>query len=226
MADGIVAQYLGHSAFLFVSPDGARVVVDPYDNTHPHGWRWFVEPCPVVEADVVLVTHDHFDHNAVHRVAGEPRVVRSAVDVVTEDVRIYGFEDSHASPDEIPNTIFVLESGGVRVCHLGDNRPDVSRETVEAIGRVDVLIVPVDDSSHLHRFWEVQQLIETFEPRVVVPVHYFIAGVTEPGSTLLSPDTWLGTQDDVRHIHAPDVEISVDALPAQRQVWVLRPRAR
>src|SRR5688572_16385033 len=115
-------QYLGHSSFLWIGPSGTRVIVDPYDNTHPSGWQWFLRSFPDVEADIVLITHDHFDHNATHRVRRDPRVVRTSGHLSADDLTIDGYEDKHASPDDIPNTIFVLDADGVRICHLGDNR--------------------------------------------------------------------------------------------------------
>ena len=217
--------YLGHSSFLWTTPDGVRVVIDPFANTHPHGWQWFLRPFPDTEADVVLVTHDHFDHNNAELVRGEPLVIRSATDARDDRVHIEAFEDRHATPDDIPNTIFVVESAALRFCHLGDNRPDVPQQVVDAIGRVDVLIVPVDDSSHLLRFWEVRQLIETFRPRLVVPVHHLVGGLTDPGSTLLSADTWLRTQERVQRIGRATVRLDPASLPPEREVWVLQPSA-
>lgn len=223
MPERVELTYLGHSSFLWTSPGETRVVVDPFDNTHPHGWQWFLEPMPDVEADVVLITHDHFDHNASHRVGGDPEIISAAVDRELGDAHLLGVDDRHATPDDLTNTIFVLEAAGVRLCHLGDNRPDVPAEAVEAIGRVDVLIVPVDDSSHLLRFWEVRQLIETFRPRIVVPAHHLIPGLTDPGSTLLPADTWLGTQDSVRRIGRATVRLDAASLPPEREVWVFSP---
>jgi L-ascorbate metabolism protein UlaG (beta-lactamase superfamily) len=218
-------RYLGHSSFLWTTAGGTRVVIDPYDNTHPHDWRWFVQPFPEIEADLVLVTHDHFDHNATHRIGGDPRIVRGPEEIRTPEVAVVGFGDRHAHPDDMTNTVFLLELGGVRLCHLGDNRPDVPQDVVDAIGRVDVLVVPVDDSSHLLRFWEVGQLVETFGPRVVVPVHYLIPGLTDPGSTLLPADTWLGTQHGVRHLGTSTIEVGPDSFPVDREVWVFEPPA-
>ena len=223
MTERVELTYFGHSSFLWTTPDGTRVVIDPFANTHPHGWQWFLRSFPHVEADIVLVTHEHFDHDNPDLVSGDPEIVRSAADVANLPIDIAGFEDRHATPDDITNTIFVVDAAGVRFCHLGDNRPDVPPETVEAIGRVDVLIVPVDDSSHLLRFWEVRQLIETFRPRIVLPVHYLVPGLTDPGSTLLPVDTWLRTQDRVRRLGRSTVRLDPDSLPPEREVWVLDP---
>jgi L-ascorbate metabolism protein UlaG (beta-lactamase superfamily) len=175
---------------------------------------------PSVEADVVLVTHEHFDHNAISRVAGSPQVIRGAGEVEGSDFVLSGIRDKHASPDDLDNTIYVLDVGDVRVCHLGDNRPDMPDEVVESIGRIDWLIVPVDDSSHLLRFWEVDWVISRVNPRVVVPVHYLIEGVHARASTLLPIDTWLSTQPGVRLVGTATLRMRRDDVPKQREVWV------
>lgn len=219
-ANQVVTHYLGDSAWFWTAPARTRVVIDPYDNTHPWNWRWFLRPFPEIQADVVLVTHDHFDHNATWKVAGDPQVVRSAQELRRDDISILGVQDRHASPDDMPNTIFVLEACGIRYCHLGDNRAELPESAVEAIGHVDVLMVPVDDSSHLLRFWEVRQLVATLKPRVVVPMHYLILRFTDPGSTLLTPDTWLATQADVRRVGTHTALAGPHDLPKDREVWV------
>lgn len=217
--DQVVGRYLGHSAWMWTDPAGTRVVIDPYDNHPSSKWRWFLRPCPRVEADLVLVTHEHFDHNATERIAGQPEVIRTAGQTRRSKFLIQGIQDRHASPDDLPNTVFVIDVCGVRFCHLGDNRAELPRRSVETIGRVDVLIVPVDDSSHLLRFWEVDQLISTLNPRVVVPVHYLIPGLTDPASSLLTADTWLGTQNGLRRLDADSVAFEPDSLPVDREVW-------
>ncbi len=64
-------SYYGHCAFLWTSPGGVRVLIDPFGNSNES--HWFQDAFPPVESDVVLVTHDHFDHNAVHVIPGNRR---------------------------------------------------------------------------------------------------------------------------------------------------------
>ncbi len=223
---GVELRYLGHSSFLWSAVRGVRVLIDPYHQSHlSWNWRWFLAAFPAVEADIVLVTHDHFDHNATEEVSGGPEVISSAERKKFDGVSIVGIEDVHASPDNMPNHIFVVEAGGIRFCHLGDNRPDLPRSVVEAIGDVDVLFVPADGSSHLLRFWEVNQLIETFKPRVVVPMHYLIPGLTDPASTLLPVDEWLKTQPQVRRLDTDRLDLNDADLPDEREVWVFEPKS-
>jgi L-ascorbate metabolism protein UlaG (beta-lactamase superfamily) len=218
----IQLQYLAHSAFKLTTRAGLRVVIDPWRN--PSAGRWFLREFPPVEADLVLVTHDHFDHDAVDRITGLPTVARHAIELKTEDLRVTGYADWHVpghSSAGLRNVIFVLESGGVRVCHPGDTRFPPPPEIVDAIGAVDLLVVPVDDSCHLLSYEEVDGFIELFEPQVVIPVHYLIPGVTAPESTLESPDGWLAYHAKVRRDVAA-IAIEPGTLPEEREIWVMR----
>ncbi|CAN5795007.1 MBL fold metallo-hydrolase [soil metagenome] len=170
------------------------------------------------------MTHDHFDHDAVYRVTGLPTVVRHAIKLEMRDLRLTGYADWHVpghSSAGLVNMIFVLESGGVRVCHLGDNRYPPPAEIVNAIGHVDVLTVPADDSCHLLNYDEVDGFIETFNPRVTIPVHYFVPGVTAAESTLEPPDGWLERHNNAERV-AGTVRLDAATLPNEPEIWLMR----
>lgn len=220
-------QYRAHSAFLLTTDAGLRVVIDPWRN--PDNGRWFVRDFPLTEADLLVVTHDHFDHDAVHRITGLPTIVRHPISMEMQDLRLTGHADWHVpghSSAGLSNVIFVMESGPkgapVRICHLADNRFPPPPEIVEAIGRVDLLIVPVDDSCHLLSYDEVDGFIDLFQPRAVLPVHYLIPGITAPESTLEPPDGWLARHENVRKI-AGTVTLSPDTLPGETEIWLMTP---
>lgn len=197
------------------------MLIDPFQQ--PDGGSWFVIEYPETDASAVLVTHDHFDHNAVHRVARGARRITGPGEFDLNGTRVLGFEDQHTPSRKglvIPNVIFVIEMGGVRYCHIGDNRPEIPSETLSKIGEVDVLILPVDDSAHLHSFRETEHLIASVGPRVTIPSHYFIQHVTDVESTLLPITRWLSEQDNVRMIADSEISIRRDTLPADREVWV------
>lgn len=216
--------YLGHSAFTLRTAAGVRLMIDPYRN--PRGRRWFLRECPAAEVDLLGITHDHFDHDATSAAIGQPSILRHPVELRYRDLLLTGYQDWHVpghSSAHMTNTIFIVESSGVRVCHLGDNRFPPSAEISDAIGDVDVLIVPVDDSCHLLEYDDVDAFIELFRPRIVVPVHYLIPGLTDPASTLLPIDGWLERHARVRHLAAGPMWLVVDELPKPREIWVLSP---
>ena len=200
------------------------MVIDPFENDRGSRWpRWFVRRFPVAAADVVLVTHDHFDHNASHRVPGAPGVVTEPGRRRFGDVEVVGVPDFHArrsGQEGMVNVNFVLEIGGIRFCHLGDNRAAMPEEVVEALGRIDCLTITVDDSCHLLEYDEVDLLISEVSPRVVVPMHYLVPGLTDPGSTLLSPGGWISDKPSVvRKGHT--LTMTPETLPSRQEVWVM-----
>ena len=200
------------------------MLVDPYRNSPEYDW--FVPPFPPVEADIVLVTHDHFDHDAVEGLPGQPSLLRGPGELSLGDARISGLLDLHSGRSGMRgkrNTVFLIESEGVRYCHIGDNRHDIPEEMRAQLGRVDVLMVTVDDSCHLLTFEQVDSLVSSLSPRIVIPTHYYIHGLTTDSSTLLPADDWLATQADVLRLASGPVRIARGDLPAEREVWVFQP---
>ena len=154
-------DYLGHCSFLWTTGDGVRAVIDPYRNNA--AGNWFLRDFPAVEADVVMTTHSHFDHDATEMVAGRPTIFRGPGRFQWRDIIIDGVADLHArrqGREPLANVIFTVEVNGVRFCHMGDNRCGIAPEALDAIGRVDVFMVNVDDSCHLLSFEEVQRVIQ------------------------------------------------------------------
>ena len=219
--------YFGHCAFGWTSPSGTRVLIDPFGNRPDR--HWFLKPFPKLTADAVLVTHDHFDHNAVERVAGCPAVLTGVDGDISfdgGDIFARAVPDLHVPGHGTPamtNAIFVVEAEGVRYCHIGDNRHDIPGAVREQIEDVDVLMVTVDDSCHLLTFEQVNELVRLMSPRVVVPMHYYVEGLTTEKSTLQPPERWLARQSGVRILDTSSIELRPADLPDRREVWVLQP---
>lgn len=216
--------YYGHCAFMWTSRTGIRVLIDPYGNSAQS--FWFLRVFPQIQVDVVLVTHDHFDHNAIGVLPDTPSVLRGPGSFTLDDMVVRGIGDIHSGNSGqrgMQNTIFMVESEGVRYCHIGDNRHNIENEAMYDIGEVDVLMVTVDDSRHLLSYDQVNQLVERIDPKVVVPMHYYINGLTADSSTLETAERWLATQDTVKLLAINSLEIESEDLPSHREVWVFEP---
>ena len=231
-------QYLGHAAFHLTTPGRVRLVIDPFQNPRS-GRNWFLKKFPALKLHIIAVTHDHFDHNAYSALGGISTVLKSQAGVKVNDLAVKLVPEWHSralhrpggAGSDMPNHLVMVESHGVRVCHVGDNRADIAPEAIEAVGRVDVLTVPVDDSQHLLTYEEVARMIEMFAPRVVIPMHYFQEGLTTEASTLKGIDGWLaslGADVPIRHIGSSEITLANDTLPGPgklpggHEVWVMQ----
>ncbi len=159
-------RWFGHACFL-CEGGGVRLVTDPFS-------REVGYPLPEVAADVVTVSHDHYDHNNVAAVRGNPVVVREPGERVVKGIPIKGvevFHDKERGAKRGKNIVFVWEMEGLRLCHLGDLGHVLAPEAVAAIGKVDVLFVPVGGVYTIDA-QEAKEVVAQLQPRVVVPMHY------------------------------------------------------
>lgn len=217
-------EYIAHACFVITSPGGTRVVVDPY-NTN----RWLGYSFPDgLEADAVLITHPHYDHDAGYYFPPDVPVFRTPGRYQVGDVRIEGVGGRHAEPygKEFgqSNTLWVVETGGLRIAHLGDTGP-LSPASVRGLGRVDVLMIPVDSLDHILKKNEIEEMRATLRPRVTVPMHYRITGLTELPKSLGPIEPWLENsgRGNVRRLDGNQVVLARESLPETDQIMVFHP---
>jgi L-ascorbate metabolism protein UlaG (beta-lactamase superfamily) len=176
-------RWHGQSAYTLTGADHT-VAIDPFGDLGAllGGTRRFAYlPVPEHAADVLLVTHEHRDHNAVEAITGDPQVVRSTAGrfetPVGEVVAIASEHDEAAGTSRGPNTIFVFTLDGMRVCHFGDfGQASLRPEQREAIGPVDLLFVPVGGGPTIGAD-QAAEVTRTLAPRWVVPMHYRTAAI-------------------------------------------------
>lgn len=198
-------------------------MADPYRNQADR--YWFTRLFPEIHCDLGLITHAHFDHDAVDRLPEAASILRMPGEFSTGDLNIRGVQDLHSGASRLrdfPNVMFRLEAGGVRFLHIGDNRMEWPPEVASAVGDIDVLLVTVDDSNHLLTYDQVDALVRRLQPCVIIPMHYAIPGLHTAECELLPPDGWLARQTTVRRLETDRVEFSNGNLPAQTEVWLFQ----
>jgi L-ascorbate metabolism protein UlaG (beta-lactamase superfamily) len=171
-------RWYGQSAYTLTGVTHT-VAIDPFGDLGAlmGGRRRFdYAPVPTHSADLLLVTHEHADHNAVEAITGAPQVLRSTAgrfeSAVGEVVAINSEHDSEAGTRRGPNTIFVFTLDGVRVCHFGDfGQVALRPEQRAAIGDINLLFLPVGGGPTIGAA-EAAQITTTLAPRWVVPMHY------------------------------------------------------
>jgi L-ascorbate metabolism protein UlaG (beta-lactamase superfamily) len=138
-------RWYGQSAFLLRGRQS--VFVDPFgvmEGLAARGMRFDYPPVEGVEAELLLVTHEHGDHNAVEVVGGSPQILRSTAGTfdspVGEVIGVASEHDDAAGTRRGPNAIFCFSLDGLRVCHFGDfGQAELRPEQRRAIGEADVL---------------------------------------------------------------------------------------
>lgn len=179
--------YLGHSSFR-IKTKTATVITDPFD-TQMVGIKY-----PPQEADIVTVSHDHGDHNAVDKVTGTRKVIDGPGEYEVMGVSIIGyktFHDSKNGEERGKNTVYVFETEKLRVCHLGDLGHPLSEELINDIGDIDVLMVPVGGDYTIDSKLA-SEAVNKIEPFFVIPMHYQQEGLkAESFSSLEGVETFL-----------------------------------
>jgi L-ascorbate metabolism protein UlaG (beta-lactamase superfamily) len=214
-------QWFGHSYFLITSSKGLAVAIDPFD-------RRVGYPVPKVKADIVAVTHRHFDHDAVGNVAGNPEVLieprgeRTVKGVAFKGVKT--FHDEEGGRARGPNTVICFEVDGIRFCHLGDLGHLLTAQQVREIGRADVLFIPVGGNYTIDAS-RAADIVTQLKPRIAVPMHYRTAR-TAPNLALSSVDQFAARFKSTRRVRGNRFSITRAELPKQTWIWIFDAFAR
>jgi L-ascorbate metabolism protein UlaG (beta-lactamase superfamily) len=172
-------QYYGHSCFkITTKPAGrgkedATVFIDPFDKAI--GLR-----PPQGNANLVLVSHDHHDHNNIAALKGDPHIINIPGEYSVRGINILGvnsYHDAVSGAERGLNTFFILESENLRLCHLGDLGCSLNEKQLEIINGVDVLMIPIGGKYTIDAKLAVE-IIKKIEPKIIIPMHYKIAGST------------------------------------------------
>lgn len=207
-------QWLGHACFLITFSNGRTLMTDPFDPKVGY-------PQPGFSADMVTVSHQHFDHNAVNLIPGKPSVVQKEGRHSFEGITITGipsFHDSSKGSQRGRNIIFIVDAEDLKVCHLGDLGHILEKEQLEQIGVVDVLLIPVGGYYTIGA-GEALQVVEQLRPKYVVPMHYKTSYIDFPISTA---DEFLSRFPGYRT--EQELEVTKDTLPASTQAVLIELR--
>ncbi len=210
-------QYLGHSCFVLTESTGTTVVCDPYNNI---GFRM-----PKAEADVVTVSHQHYDHNNVSVIGGKPLVLDKEGYYELDGVSISGvksYHDDEGGNARGENIIFKFRMYCLEVCHLGDLGEGCSAELLEKILPIDILLIPVGGKYTLDAE-QAKEYVDRIMPQVVIPMHYKIKGLNMDVS---KPDDFLDyfTNDEVEYCEDHTLHFSRDEFSDETTKVILMER--
>lgn len=206
-------RWYGHACFEI--SDRITIVTDPHD-----GKSLGIKP-PVVKADLVLVSHDHFDHNCTRIVkAKDLEIVKELGSRRIKGVEINGiktYHDDSLGEKRGGNIVFTFALNDISFCHLGDLGHRLDEKKAKEIGKVDVIFIPVGGTFTIsgREAWEV---IRMLKPRVIVPMHYRIAGLSIPISPL---ESFLENAGSVPiNRVGNEIDFESEDLPDESEIWV------
>jgi L-ascorbate metabolism protein UlaG (beta-lactamase superfamily) len=203
-------EWHGQSAFSLTGNE-AKVFIDPFadmSGLEDRGMRFDYPPIAAEGVDLLLVTHEHLDHNGVEAVAGEPATLRSTAGQLEsplgEVTAIASEHDDVAGTARGPNTIFAFALDGLRVVHFGDfGQAALRPEQAEAIGPVDLLFVPVGGGPTIGGV-AAAEIALSLDPAWVVPMHYRTPRI----SFLDTEEEFLNAIAHVERVESPSFETS------------------
>ena len=164
----MLIKHIGHAEFLVETENGVRIATDPYDAGCGY-------PLRKVTADAALISHHHHDHDAVENLQGEPRVIDTAGQFTPEPgvkvTAVRGFHDDAEGTKRGETLLFLIETEGLRIVHLGDLGCALDAGQLEILKNPDVLMIPVGGFYTI----DAQQARDTAEQlraRIILPMHY------------------------------------------------------
>jgi len=213
-------SYLGHSSFR-IKGKTAAVVTDPFSPTMV-GFKF-----PKTEAEVVIVSHQHEDHNFVAGIANDPFIISVPGEYEVRGISFFcfpSFHDEKSKQSKGDNLISLIETDDLTICHLGDLKYTPSSKIMEEIINVDILMVPVGGIVTLGPK-EATEIVNQIDPLIVIPMHYKTEGINkEVFGDLLPVDDFL-SQSGVEKIEKLDkLVITKDKLPTERKIVILERR--
>jgi len=146
-----------------------NIVIDPFSDI---GLK-----IPNFEADILLLTHQHQDHNNAKAVRGNPFLIEGPGEYEIKKVFIKGvhsFHDDKEGKERGDNTIYTIEAEDMKFCHLGDlGQKELTDEQLENIGTIDILMIPVGGIYTIDAT-QALKIISQIEPKIVIPMHYYL----------------------------------------------------
>lgn len=206
--------WYGHSCFRLTQRRMIAVVTDPYDPAEAG------LPPLKLKADVVTISHDAPGHNYLKAVKGARRVITGPGEyeiggVFITAIRTNGKKRKTATQR---NLVCLFDYDGVTVAHLGNLQQVPTQAEIEALGTVDVALVPVGGGGALNAS-QAAEVISLLEPAIVIPMHYRLPGSTAELAPLSKFLKEMGVEDATP---LDSLKVGASSIPTELQVVVLK----
>lgn len=191
------------------------IVTDPHD-----GKSIGIKP-PHTKADIVLISHNHFDHNHPKAVEGrKTNILNKEMDTTKNGVSIKSikvYHDDSKGNKRGENLLFKFVVDGINLCHLGDLGHLLDEEVIRKLGKIDIVFVPVGNVFTIgpKEAWKV---VSALSPNVAIPMHYRVGGL----SLSIKPvEPFLQDINENRVIRVGnEMDFEKEDLPEELEIWV------
>ena len=212
-------KWYGHSAFQITTEKGMRIIIDPYESGSFSGALSYgkIED----EAEIVMTSHDHADHNYTKDIKGKYKHVSRAGEHEIKDIKIKAipsFHDSVEGKKGGSNLIFVITADGLNLVHMGDIGHSLDPELLKKIGKVDILLLPVGGFFTVDAAMA-QKIMNDIKPSITIPMHYKTAKCNFP---ITPVDDFTKNQANVRMLKESSIVIKKETLPKEPKIIVLQ----
>jgi L-ascorbate metabolism protein UlaG (beta-lactamase superfamily) len=212
-------KYYGHAAFGITTDQGTKIIIDPYQSGAFGGALAYGKIAE--EADVVLVSHDHDDHNYIKDIKGKFTRISTAGTHEAKDAKIRAlptYHDSSRGSERGNNLLFVIEADGLRVAHFGDLGHLLDNDAIKDLGPIDILMLPVGGFYTIDP-GEATIVMESVKPAITIPMHFKTPKCEFP---IAPVNEFTKGKKGVTEVKASEIEASKPALPKEPAIFVLQ----
>jgi L-ascorbate metabolism protein UlaG (beta-lactamase superfamily) len=211
-------KWYGHAAFLITSDEGIKIMIDPYE---PGAFGGQLSYGKIKDqADIVLTSHDHADHNYTQDLPGTPQVIKGSGSKTIKGILMKGvstYHDPSKGSERGANTIFTIKINNIQLCHLGDLGHLLSDKELAEIGPVEILLIPVGGFFTIDPE-EATRVAEQTRPRILIPMHF----KTEKCGFPIAPvENFLKGKTNIKRPRASEITVDKATLPQQMEIVVL-----
>jgi L-ascorbate metabolism protein UlaG (beta-lactamase superfamily) len=211
-------KWYGHAAFKITTGGGIRVIIDPYQSGAFGGALSYGKITE--EADIVLTSHNHDDHNYTEDIKGRFKHFNREGVYNEKGIAIEAFpchHDASEGEERGNNLIFTIEADGLRVAHMGDLGHILTRDARERIGKVDVMLLPVGGFYTINAD-EAGIVMNDVKPKVTVPMHYKTAKCEFP---ITGVEDFIAGKKGIKMVKAFEIELKRANLPREPEIIVM-----
>jgi len=211
-------KWYGHAAFKITTDRGVRIIIDPYQSGAFGGALSYGKISE--EADIVLTSHDHDDHNYTKDIKGTFTLIKKAGSHNVKDITIKAIPTHHdpsKGKERGDNLVFIIEADDLKLVHMGDLGHTLEKGTLKEIGQVDVILLPVGGFYTIDAS-EATRVIDDLKPSIVIPMHFKTDKCDFP---IASVDEFVADKKGVKKAKTSEIVVSKSTIPTEQEIIVM-----